>query len=72
MILLSEYILIKEGGMAHHMSHIWNETDFTCQDLLDLIDDLFGGKITTATEKLDGTNIQASTNEKGEVIFIRK
>lgn len=71
MISLSEYILIKEGGMAHHMAHIIDETDFTCQDLLNLIDDLFGGKITTATEKLDGTNIQASMNEKGEVIFIR-
>lgn len=71
MISLSEYILIKEGGMAHHMAHIIDETDFTCQDLLDLIDDIFGGKITTATEKLDGTNIQASMNEKGEVIFIR-
>lgn len=71
MISLSEYILIKEGGMAHHMAHIIDETDFTCQDLLNLIDDLFGGKITTATEKLDGTNIQASMNDKGEVIFIR-
>lgn len=71
MILLSEYILIKEGGMAHHMAHIIDETDFTCQDLLDLIDDIFGGKITNATEKLDGTNIQASMNDKGEVIFIR-
>lgn len=71
MISLSEYILIKEGGMAHHMAHIIDETDFTCQDLLNLIDDLFGGKITTATEKLDGTNIQASMNDKGEVVFIR-
>ena len=53
------------------MAHIIDETDFTCQDLLNLIDDLFGGKITTATEKLDGTNIQASMNDKGEVIFIR-
>lgn len=71
MISLSEYILIKEGGMAHHMAHIIDETDFTCQDLLDLIDDIFGGKITNATEKLDGTNIQASMNDKGEVVFIR-
>lgn len=71
MISLKEYIIIQEGGMAQHMAHIIDETDFTCQDLIDLIDDLFGGKITTATEKLDGTNIQASMNEKGEVIFIR-
>lgn len=71
MLNLTQYIQIFEGGASGHMSHVWDETDFTCQDLLDLIDDLFGGKITTATEKLDGTNIQASMNEKGEVIFIR-
>lgn len=71
MLNLTQYIQIFEGGASGHMSHIIDETDFTCQDLLNLIDDLFGGKITTATEKLDGTNIQASMNEKGEVIFIR-
>lgn len=71
MISLKEYIIIQEGGASGHMAHVIDETDFTCQDLLDLIDDLFGGKITSATEKLDGTNIQASMNEQGEVIFIR-
>lgn len=71
MINLSQYIQIFEGGSSGHMAHVIDETDFTCQDLLDLIDNLFGGKITSATEKLDGTNIQASMNEQGEVIFIR-
>ncbi len=71
MINLNQYIKIFEGGASGHMAHIIDETDFTCQDLLELVDDLFGGKITSATEKLDGTNIQATMNSQGEVVFIR-
>lgn len=71
MINLNQYIKIFEGGASGHMAHIIDETDFTCQDLLELVDDLFGGKITSATEKLDGTNIQATMNPQGEVVFIR-
>lgn len=71
MINLKQYIQIFEGGASGHMMHVIDETDFTCQDLLDLIDDLFGGKISNATEKLDGTNIQASMNNQNEVVFIR-
>lgn len=71
MLNLTQYVQIFEGGMAQHMQHVIDETDFTCQDLLDLIDDLFGGKISNATEKLDGTNIQASMNNQNEVVFIR-
>lgn len=71
MINLTQYVQIFEGGASGHMAHIIDETDFTCQDLLDLIDDLFGGKISNATEKLDGTNIQASMNNLNEVVFIR-
>lgn len=71
MLNLTQYVQIFEGGASGHMMHVVDETDFTCQDLLDLIDDLFGGKISNATEKLDGTNIQASMNNQNEVIFIR-
>lgn len=71
MLNLTQYVQIFEGGASGHMMHVIDETDFTCQDLLDLIDDLFGGKISNATEKLDGTNIQASMNNKNEVVFIR-
>jgi hypothetical protein len=71
MINLNQYIDIFEGGASGHMSHVIDETDFTCQDLLNLVDDLFGGKVTSATEKLDGTNIQATMNNQGEVVFIR-
>lgn len=71
MIKLSQYIQIFEGGASGHMAHVIDETDFTCQDLLDLINDIFTGKISSATEKLDGTNIQATMNNQGEVVFIR-
>lgn len=71
MLNLRQYIQIFEGGASGHMDHIISETDFTCQDLLDLIDDLFSGKISNATEKLDGTNIQASMNNQNKVVFIR-
>lgn len=71
MINLNQYINIFEGGASGHMSHVIDETDFTCQDLLNLVDDLFSGKVTSATEKLDGTNIQATMNNQGEVVFIR-
>ena len=71
MLNLTQYVQIFEGGASGHMMHVIDETDFTCQDLLDLIDDLFGGKISNATEKLDGTNIQASMNNQNEVVFIR-
>lgn len=71
MINLNQYINIFEGGASGHMAHVIDETDFTCQDLLNLVDDLFSGKVTSATEKLDGTNIQATMNNQGEVVFIR-
>ena len=71
MLNLTQYVQIFEGGASGHMMHVIDETDFTCQDLLDLIDDLFGGKISNTTEKLDGTNIQASMNNQNEVVFIR-
>lgn len=62
---------VVEGGNAGHMAHPIDYNDFTCQDLKDMISDLFDSKVTGITEKLDGTNIQATMNEKGEVVFIR-
>lgn len=63
--------MIMEGGAAGHMAHIMDYSDMTCNDICDLVSDMFGGKITDITEKIDGMNIQASVNNAGEVIFIR-
>ena len=62
---------IIEGGAGGHMSHPFDYTDFTGEELLELVDSLFSGKIENIKEKLDGTNIHATMNNKGQVVFIR-
>lgn len=63
--------LVVEGGAGGHMSHPFDYTDFTGNDLINLVKDLFGGKIENIKEKLDGTNIHATMNNQGQVVFIR-
>lgn len=63
--------IINEGGMAGHMAHPIDFAYFTAKDLKGLITDIFSGKIEDITEKVDGTNIQATMNQFGEVVFIR-
>lgn len=63
--------VINEGGMAGHMAHPIDFADFTAHDLKELITDLFEGRIEDITEKIDGTNLQATMNENGDVVFIR-
>ena len=63
--------MLFEGGLAGHMSHPFDYTDFTCNDFIELIDSLFSGKIENMKEKLDGTNINATVNTRGEVVYIR-
>ena len=62
---------IIEGGQSGHMAHIIDYDDFTRDDLIELVEHLFDGKIEDVTEKIDGTNIQATMNHEGEVVFIR-
>ena len=81
MISLKEYALehlftqpeqsIYEGGQAGHMAHPFDYTDFTADDLIQLVNDLFSGKVEHMKEKLDGFNLTATMNERGEVVFIR-
>ena len=63
--------IINEGGQAGHMAHPIDYTDFTGQELIELVQYLFCGKITEIKEKLDGMNIMATMNDDGEVVFIR-
>lgn len=62
---------ITEGGAGGHMAHPIDYTDFTGEELINLVSDLFSGKVETMKEKLDGMNINATMNEKGEVVFVR-
>ena len=71
MIGLKQYIDIFEGGLGGHMAHPFDYTDFTANDLIDLVQSLFGGKIENLKEKLDGMNLNATMNNNGEVRFIR-
>lgn len=71
MLNLQRYTYLFEGGQAGHMAHPFDYTDFTANDLIDLIDSLFKGKIENLKEKLDGFNIMATMNNEGETVFIR-
>lgn len=71
MIDLQRYIMIYEGGQAGHMPHPFDYTDFTGYDLIDIVDNMFSGKIEQMKEKLDGDNIMATMNTNGQVVFIR-
>jgi len=73
---LSAYLVenvrnIFEGGQSGHMAHPFDYTEFTLRDLKGLIRNLFSGRIEDITEKVDGTNIQATVNKEGQVVFIR-
>ena len=59
------------GGFAKHMMHPYEYTDFTGNDLINLIESLFSGKIENIKEKLDGFNLMATMNNNGQVVFIR-
>jgi hypothetical protein len=63
--------MLVEGGAGGHMSHPFEYDELTGDDLIELVEDLFGGKITDMKEKLDGTNIHATMNNAGQVVFIR-
>lgn len=65
------FAYITEGGASGHMKHPYDYTDYTLRDLKGLIRALFSGKVEDITEKIDGTNIQATMNTSGEVVFIR-
>lgn len=63
--------MILEGGAAGHMAHPYDYTELTGKELCNLVGTLFSGKLEHVKEKLDGTNIYATMNEDGEVVFIR-
>jgi len=69
--MINLYTYLIEGGASGHMSHIHDYNEWTLRDVKGLIRQMFSGKIEDITEKVDGTNIQATMNEAGEVVFIR-
>lgn len=72
--ILSAYVLrtlVVEGGLAGHMSTPIDFPEFTGDDLKEMVDSLFSGKIEHMKEKLDGTNLNAYRNPEGDTVFIR-
>lgn len=63
--------MVVEGGAGGHMSHPFEYTEMTGRELIELVDDLFSGKVENMKEKLDGTNLHATMNNNGQVVFIR-
>lgn len=71
-VLRSEYAEpIKESGAAGHINHPYEDSGLTFGEIKDMIRDMFLGKITDITEKVDGMNIFASVDESGRTIFAR-
>lgn len=68
---ITESLVVNEGGASGHLAHPIDFSFFTAKDLKQLVSDIFSGKIEDVTEKIDGTNLQATMNPKGEVVFIR-
>ncbi len=58
------------GGNAKHMPHIWEHYDATFSDVLNLLERLSTGDIST-TEKFDGLNIHFRIDNTGVVRFSR-
>ena len=71
MLSLNRYVMLFEGGAGGHMAHPFDYTDFTANDLIELVDSLFKGKVEHLKEKLDGFNISATMNNDGDIIFVR-
>ena len=56
--------ILMEGGLAGHLSHLYENKNLTFGDLKEVIQKASQGKLEEVTEKLDGQNIFFSYNEK--------
>lgn len=64
-------IVLLEGGLYGHMSHIYEDYDLTFNDLKNMIAKLLQGQIRQIKEKVDGQALAVSMNDDGNVIFAR-
>jgi N-acetylglutamate synthase-like GNAT family acetyltransferase len=65
------YNQLNEGGVGGHICNPYEINEMSFTDLFSLVTDLFTGNIEDVTEKVDGMNLYASVNLKGEPIFAR-
>jgi hypothetical protein len=52
------------GGLAGHMAHLHESTELTFNDIVDALEKIASGNITT-TEKVDGQNLFVTVDENG-------
>jgi len=49
--------VIKEGGAVGHLMHLYDNRDLTFNEIKSILSDAASGKLTKASEKLDGLNL---------------
>lgn len=62
---------VNETAAAGRIDHPYDDNSLTFGEIKDMIVSLFSGKITDVEEKIDGINILASVDDKGNVIYAR-
>lgn len=64
--------LLKEGGLAGHISHVWAKLDFSFSDLFNILKSIHSNfkESLSPTEKFDGINLFV-TKKNGIVSFAR-
>lgn len=64
-------VILLEGGLYGHMSHVYEDMSLSFYDLKDMISRLLQGHIKSVKEKVDGQALAVSINDEGQVIFAR-
>lgn len=64
-------VVLLEGGLYGHMSHVHEDMNLSFYDLKDMIGRLLQGHIKSVKEKVDGQALAVSMNDQGQVIFAR-
>jgi hypothetical protein len=73
MIKFKTHFLICEGGVAGHMSHVYENINLTGVELKELFNNLIQGNRTNVTEKVDGQNIFFTWDEISNTVrFARR
>ena len=62
---------VHETAAAGRIDHPYDDNNLTFGEIKEMIMSLFTGKITDVDEKIDGINILASVDDKGNIIFAR-
>jgi hypothetical protein len=63
MLDFKTHFILNEGGVAGHMSHIYENIYLTGNQLKSIFKDLIQGKKENITEKVDGQNIHFTWDE---------